>query len=365
MQPSCLFRFVFLLCLCLGAEAVGENTAYSEKPPIQNMVSRFNRKKNAEEALRAADRMFRTGQNFLSDSLLQKALRYYERREPCPELTRLYFYTGMFYEQQNRPADALKQYTLAETNLSFVPDSLFSPVVTRKILALRQALGEKAAEDLQWESRYANLLQQSGQWRTASRRWRAACIVLTFLLLAFAGISHYRTIYRKRELFKSQLLIDRLQRAEEELKEKMSRELHEKDGKLKDFFRLRVEMIKEFVEFSKKYANNPEKLKYKFQRTISTDSFSPADWALLLEGMNITGNGIIRYLEKNYPELTEENLRYCALICAGFETDELAVLWDINNTSIYKRRTRLRQKLNLPPNQDLKKFFDELIDRLR
>lgn len=365
MKPSFLFRCVFILHFCLGVGSVRGYANLPQESPIQNIAGRFQPGKSAAEALRMADRMYRAGQNFHSDSLLQKAFHYYERQKPCSELTRLYFYTGLFYEQRNQPAEALKRYTLAETNVALVPDSLFSPAIARKILALQQAVGKKTAEDLQWETRYTELLQQSDQWHAAARGWRTACIVLTFLLLAFAGISHYRTLYRKRELFKSQLFIERLQRAEEELKEKMSRQLHEKDGKLKDFFRLRVEMIKEFVEFSQKYANNPEKLRYKFQRTISTDSFSPTDWALLLEGVNITGNGIISYLKKNYPELTEENLHYCALICAGFETDELAVLWDVNNTSIYKRRTRLRQKLNLPQNQDLKKYFDELIARLR
>ncbi|WP_251621939.1 hypothetical protein [Odoribacter lunatus] len=364
MKPFSSLRFVFLLCFCLGVGMAFANTDYSEESPIQSMVSRFNPKKIAGGALLKADRLYRAGQPFLSDSLLQKALHYYEGQQPCSELTRLYFYTGLFYERLNQPEEALKQYTLAETNLSLFPDSLFSFVIARKIFTLQQLFGKRVTEDLQWETRYAELLQQAQQGYVTARKWRTACFVLIGLLSVFVGVTHYRTRHRKRELFKSQLFIERLQRAEDELKEKMSRQLHEKDGKLKDFFRLRVDMIKEFVEFSQKYANNPEKLKYKFQRTISTDSFSPTDWELLLEGVNITGNGIITYLQENYPDLTEENLRYCALICAGFETDELAILCDVNNTSIYKRRTRLRQKLNLSPNQDLKKFFDELIARL-
>ncbi len=363
MKSCCFCVFAFIFCLCLRAE-LPATELHPHEPPIQSMIHRFNHAKNAKEILTQADRMYRTGQHFESDTLLQKALRYYQRKKVSSELTRLYFYMGMFYENRHQAAEALKQYTLAETNAALAPDSLLAPALAQKISGLQQKLGQRAADDLQWESRYIQLSQQSRQWHAASRRWRTACLVVSALLLAFVGVSHYQTLRRKHELFESQLFIERLQRAEEELKEKMSQQLHEKDGKLKDFFRLRVEMIKEFVEFSQKYANNPEKLKYKFQRTISTNSFSPTDWALLLEGVNITGNGIIGYLQQHYPELTEENLRYCALICAGFETDELAVLWDVNNTSIYKRRTRLRQKLNLPQNQDLKKFFDELVTRL-
>ena len=149
------------------------------------------------------------------------------------------------------------------------------------------------------------------------------------------------------------MFIERLQRAEDELKEKLIQKLDEKDNKLKDFFQHRVEMIKEFVALSRKYSNNVEKLKDNFKRMVSTDSFSPTDWNLLKEGVNIMGYGILDYLKTTFPDLTEENLRYCALICAGFETD-----------SIYKRRTRLRQKLGLEKNQDLKRFFENQIERL-
>ena len=140
--------------------------------------------------------------------------------------------------------------------------------------------------------------------------------------------------------------------------------LDEKVNILKDLMLHRVAMIKEFVALSRKYSNNVEKLKDNFKRMVSTDSFSLTDWNLLKEGVNIMGYAILDYLKTTFPDLTEENLRYCALICAGFETDELAILWDINNDSIYKRRTRLRQKLGLEKNQDLKRFFENQIERL-
>ena len=68
MKPFSSFRFVFLLCFFLGVRVVFANTDYSEESPIQSMVSRFNPKKTAGEALLKADRLYRAGQPFLSES---------------------------------------------------------------------------------------------------------------------------------------------------------------------------------------------------------------------------------------------------------------------------------------------------------
>lgn len=335
-----------------------------KKIPLQKIIRQFDRGRKAEEALREADRRYRE-KAAVSDSLCRIAFRYYESRGASPELARLHFYRGKYAEAMNRKEEALLHYTKAKDLFVAFPHPLLAEKTEEAIAQIRARWGEELTENIQWKFRYESLLAENAKLVTRLKTWRGFTLAAFCLLAGLLFFFRYRTLQRRRELFESQLLIERLQRAEEELKEKMSWELNEKDSKLKDFFQLRVEMIKKFVEFSQKYGNNPEKLKDKFQRTISTDSFSPADWALLREGVNITGNGILDYLEKTYPELTEENLRYCALICAGFETDELAILWDINSDSIYKRRTRLRHKLGLSKNQDLKKFFDEQIARLR
>lgn len=365
MKIAGLFCCIWLFSACMPAEEDGY--VYSEPgktPPLYNLTTRFDREKMAQKALARADLIYRAGQPFTSDSLLQQALRYYRTSKPLPEISRVYFYLGVYYEREQRLEEALAACTLSERRLLAVDSSFVRDSVSRKIVALRQKIGEGRAENLQWKYRYQELRRESRNLERQLSIWRWLCIGLGLLLFTLAGVSRYRSVRRKRELFKSQLFIEQLQRAADELKEKSLRELDEKDEKLKDFFRLRVEMIKEFVGLSRKYANNLEKLKDKFSAMVSTDSFSPEDWALLQEGVNITGHGIIDYLRLTYPDLTEENLRYCALICAGFETDELAVLWGVNNDSIYKRRTRLRQKLGLEKTQDLKKFFDELIRRL-
>lgn len=354
-----------LLFGCVQPEDTGNEQRIKKKSSLQIMVDRFNRKKPAKEALSKADNQYLAQKPFLSDTLIQTALRYYRNDEISPELARTYYYLGLYYEDKKLFQKALLAYTYAGDALPYEDDSFLRDKLDQKQLQLYALLGKNKTEEWQWKYRYENIRNKNIRLHKQLNVWRSFCVGFAFLLLVVLGLARHRTNRRRRELFESQLFIERLQRAEEELKEKLFRELDEKDNKLKEFFRLRVEMIKEFVELSRKYGNNLEKLKDKFSRMVSTDSFSSTDWTLLKEGVNIMGNGIMEHLQTAYPELTEENLRYCALICAGFETDELAILWDIHNDSIYKRRTRLRQKLGLAKTQDLKKFFDGLIAELR
>lgn len=357
----------FLGCIQREREGNRENELKDNKhAPLYTLFDRFNRKKPAQEALARADRQYREEKSFSSDTLLQTALGYYiNKKETSPELARIYYYQGLYYEGKNMFSKALMSYTYAADALPEEDRFSLREKLQAKLPRLGSLLGKKESENLQWKYRYEHMRVQNRHLQRQLHLWRIGCQGVASLLLLVLGFFRYRISRRRKELFQSQLFIERLQRAEDELKEKLLRELDEKDNKLKEFFRLRVVMIKEFVELSRKYGNNLEKLKDKFARMVSTDSFSPADWTLLKEGVNIMGCGILDHLQKNYPELTEENIRYCALICAGFETDELAILWDVHNDSIYKRRTRLRQKLALAKNQDLKKFFDEQITALR
>lgn len=337
----------------------------SGTPPINRLANRLDRKGGAEKALQEIEKAHREQIPLYSDSLFLIALKYYERQEKSDALSKTYLYLGYYYQQRNLTENALSAFIKAENALPAGSSTGLSGEISTRIQELKTGRDSSRMEDMSWKYRYEANQQDVIQLKKQVRNWRTTALSLGIILTVLLLLFRYRWLERKRELFESQLFIEKLQRAEDELREKLSVRLSEKDNKLKDFFRQRVTQIKDFIELSIKYGNNYEKLKSKFSGMVSTDSFTEADWRLLREGVNIMGHGIMDCLEKNYPGLTEDNLRYCSLICAGFETDELAILWAINNDSIYKRRTRLRQKLNLEKTQDLKNFFDKLIQELQ
>ena len=53
-------------------------------------------------------------------------------------------------------------------------------------------------------------------------------------------------------------------------------------------------------------------------------------------------------LLRQYPELNENDLLYCKLIKLGLPDDIKAQLLNIATRSIYKRRKRVLEKMNLP-----------------
>ena len=357
---------IFILSL-MSACTQPEHNSYSTPPsnsPLQAIADRFTSQRIAKEALQEADRAHQKDSTFSSDSLYRIALKYYKTQKASVELARIYFYLGNHYSNREFYKKATEAYTLAENTLPADRDRILEEKIKQKLTALNLLPERKEYETIQWQTRYEISRERADSLQDRLNTWKTICLLLGTILLLILLIYRYRALNRKRELFKSQLFIEKLQWAEEDLKEKLTRRLDEKDVKLKDFFNQRVDQIKEFVELSRKYGNNLEKLKTKFNSMVSTSSFTASDWQLLREGVNAMDHGIIDYLEQHYPNLTEENLRYCALICAGFETDELAILWEISSDSIYKRRTRLRQKLGIEKNQDLKLFFNELIREL-
>ncbi len=62
-------------------------------------------------------------------------------------------------------------------------------------------------------------------------------------------------------------------------------------------------------------------------------------------------------LTKRYPDLTKTEIRLCSLIRMNIENKEIAILQNIEPSSVKKSRYRLRKKLNLDHEEDLDNFL--------
>jgi ligand-binding sensor domain-containing protein/DNA-binding CsgD family transcriptional regulator len=67
--------------------------------------------------------------------------------------------------------------------------------------------------------------------------------------------------------------------------------------------------------------------------------------------------GFYSKLKINYPELSNQELRHCALIRLNLSTVEIASILGISPDSIKVSRNRIRKKLKLPSNQNLSDFI--------
>lgn len=62
-------------------------------------------------------------------------------------------------------------------------------------------------------------------------------------------------------------------------------------------------------------------------------------------------------LKQNYPKLTFDDLRLCSYLKQRFLNIEIAEFLETSPEAVYTRKSRLRQKLNLQPDQDINDFL--------
>ena len=65
-------------------------------------------------------------------------------------------------------------------------------------------------------------------------------------------------------------------------------------------------------------------------------------------------------LTKKFPDLTSNDQRLCALVKLNFSSKEIAKLLNMSNESVHTTRSRLRKKLNLSREVNLKQFIAEI-----
>ena len=65
-------------------------------------------------------------------------------------------------------------------------------------------------------------------------------------------------------------------------------------------------------------------------------------------------------ITKRYPNLTQNDQRLCALVKLNLSSKEIAKLLNMSNESVHTTRSRLRKKLNLSREVNLKQFIANL-----
>jgi ligand-binding sensor domain-containing protein len=140
---------------------------------------------------------------------------------------------------------------------------------------------------------------------------------------------------RSKELTNYALLIIQKNRLLEELKMKLKEVIrHPGSSNLRDFRNL-VQMIN--------YNFSPEK-----------------EWKEFSANFNRVHGGFSETLKAKFPDLTNNDLRLCALYRISIPSRDIAEAMGISSTSVKMARYRLRKKLGLSPEEDISKFLNTL-----
>lgn len=256
-----------------------------------------------------------------------------------------------FYQRLSRIAYVEKDY---EGTIAYL----------RKRCALTDSVYQNFTENSvgKWISkyRYERAQKEAATSKLETAYFQRLLAVVILIFLAIVSVYQFMHSRKSKKLYEDQLLIQKLKTSESELKGLLNEQLKEKSYQLRSFFQNRVNTLKDLIEISYKFKYDTEKFRKNFKELLSKRSFTKEEWQLLREGVNTSMNGLMDYLEDHYPDLSEEDQKYCCLLCAGFTMVEITALLNIKQDSIYKKRNRIRSRLNLEQSVSLEDFLEEL-----
>ncbi|MET2986502.1 triple tyrosine motif-containing protein [Aureibaculum conchae] len=192
---------------------------------------------------------------------------------------------------------------------------------------------------------------------------------LSILFLGFFVHLNYKRYYKRQR----QLLLERNKRvlalkelkAKEQLmnieKEQLQKDI---DFKNKELAISTMSIIKknEILSSIKKelLIKNSEKAKTEVIKIINKNINNNKDWEFLEEAFNNADKDFLKKIKNIHPDLTPNDLRFCAYLRLNLSSKEIAPLLNISVRSVEIKRYRLRKKLNLSHEDSLINYILEI-----
>jgi len=119
--------------------------------------------------------------------------------------------------------------------------------------------------------------------------------------------------------------------------------------------------IKEELTAQKKILGTvyPNKYYEKLIRILNENLSSEDDWAIFQTNFDMIHENFFRNLHTQYPELTSNDLRFCAYLRLNLSSKDIAHLMNISLKGVELARYRIRKKIGLPSSKSLTEFMIE------
>lgn len=199
--------------------------------------------------------------------------------------------------------------------------------------------------------------------------------IIIVSILIWSGIRWRRRLIREREMkiaeYNAYVAEARAQHTQLKnhckMLEQESLDSNEKVGVLFELLERRIQSIYRLSEYAYKYEYTPESFYQAFKKELKISNKSKTTFITdMLSITDVCRNGIIMFLREHYPNLTDYELCYCALVSFGFSQESIRVLMGHTNIySIYSLRSKIRKKMSIPAGDSvLEKHIRELVGRL-
>jgi len=158
-----------------------------------------------------------------------------------------------------------------------------------------------------------------------------------------------------------QLEQERLQAEYDQLKQQLKSKTIELAKKARDNEE-KNRLILTLKETCERAQNNPSISKLKLaEMSRKLDSYLSVEDNTFEIQMDELHQDFFRKLKEKFPGLSGNDLRWCAYLKIGLNSKEIADILNIQPSSSYISRSRLRKKLNLKPEEDLYTFLNSKI----
>ncbi len=195
--------------------------------------------------------------------------------------------------------------------------------------------------------------------------WILIMSIAIFVLFIFVIMSHFR--FRVRRAKAAKLIEEERANVEKLKNEVLQAEIASKKQDLVDFavnisynqkwakeLLGRIKEIKQLKGRSKGkgYEILEKEIKYKVMAEEEIIDFQ--------NRVDLLSNEFYHSLKLQFPFLTKSEIKLCSLIRLNIDNPEIALMQNINLSSVYQNRSRLRTRMKLNPDQDLDTFISEI-----
>ena len=212
------------------------------------------------------------------------------------------------------------------------------------------------------------------------RSWYALALYL-LLLLTVVSLIRYRVILSLKRQKKKMLLKEQKSLRIQAEKHKQELMMIEQQRLKDEYEQLKLQLKNKTIELASKARDNEEKnrlllsVKESFEKARKTPSSSSIKWneiqRMLDTYINIEDKtfeiqmdelhqDFFRKLKESFPGLSNNDLRLCAYLKIGLNSKEIADILNIQPSSSYISRSRLRKKLDLKPEENLYDFLNSI-----
>lgn len=266
-------------------------------------------------------------------------------------------YRGLYryYKNQGKERLALENLILAEA----IEDSIYNLENTATIADIQASYDqEKRKRELAEEKQRADAFEFGQQ--LAESRTNLAIVVAVAVVLALLGLFLWlrtRARHARKELENKAALVREKLRREQVEKEGLLARLSEQALDIGNKTQLVVQMKQEVERLQKKHAElSPQEFIHLF-KVVENNIRSEEDWKAFKQNFEKIHPTFFPNLLDQHPDLKPAEIRLGVLIRLGMNQKDIANILNIQSGSVKRARNRLRHKLNLDSEHNLRDFL--------